>query len=223
MDLRLRMGSSMMVVGPSSSGKTYFILKLIDRAYEMFDVAPTNVFWCYGQKTKIHDKIVTKGYKMVKGLPEKFDFITPSSIIMLDDLMMEGANNKAASMLFIRSAHHIPCFVIFTRQNLFVKGAETRNQTLNTQYLVLFKNPMDKLQIKTLQQRMFPSSGDYLVNAFSDATKEPHSYLMIDSHQETPEIVRVRARILPHERPMVAYVDKHNYSDITTSKYKHVN
>ncbi len=156
---------------------------------------------------------------MIQGLPKNFDFITPNSLIMLDDLMSESADDKTATNLFIRGAHHSPCFVIKTCQNLFPKGSESRTQTINTQYIVLFKNPVDKLQIQMLERHMYPSSKQFLQIAYDSATRRPHSYLFIDLHKETPEHVRVRARILPHERPMVAHVDKRLYADITTSKF----
>jgi GTPase SAR1 family protein len=219
MDLRLRMGSSMMVVGPTSSGKTVFIMKLIDHAEELFDIKPTKVFWCYGTKTAIHDSMVMKNYNMIQGIPTDFDFVTPNSIVMLDDLMVESANDKNVSKMFIRGAHHVPCFVIYTQQNLFVRGSENRNRQLNTQYLVLFKNRMDKLQIRYLEQRLFPSSKTYLVESYKHATREPHSYIMIDSVQDTAELVQLRSRILPTERPMVTYVDKRTYGPHITSNF----
>jgi hypothetical protein len=219
MDLRLRMGSSMMVVGPTSSGKTVFIMKLIDHAEELFDIKPTRVYWCYGTKTAIHDSMVKKGYNMIQGIPTDFDFVSPNSIIMLDDLMVDSANNQNVSKMFIQGAHHVPCFVIFTQQNLFVKGSENRNRQLNTQYMVLFKNRMDKLQIRYLEQRLFPSSKKYLVESYAHATQEPYSYLMIDSVQNTPDLVQLRARILPTERPMKSYVDKQTHGPLITSNF----
>jgi hypothetical protein len=219
MDLRLRMGSAMMVVGPSSSGKTVFIMKLIDHARELFDITPTQVFWCYGTKTAIHDHLVQKNYNLIQGIPSSFDFVTENSIIMMDDLMMESARDKSVTKMFIAGAHHVPCFVIYTQQNLF-SGGENRNRQLNCQYLVLFKNPMDSLQVRYLEQRMFPSQKKYLVESYLDATRKAHSYVFLDCHNETPIHIRIRAHILPDERPMVTYVDK-QYDDITTCKFLH--
>jgi hypothetical protein len=177
------------------------------------------VYWCYGQRTKLHDKMVKRGYNMIQGIPPNFDFMKPNSIIMLDDLMTDGANNKNITNLFIRNAHHVPCFVIFTQQNIFPRGAEARNRQLNTQYCVLFKNPRDPAQVGYLGRQVFPNSQKFLVAAYQNATQRPYSYLLLDFHQRTPEVARVRARILPHQRPMVAYVDKRLHSGITTSKF----
>ena len=185
----------------------------------MFDIPPEKVFWCYGHRTALHESLVKKNFNMIEGLPNNFDFVTPNTLIMLDDLMEESSNDPRVSNLFTRSAHHVPCFVIKTTQNIFPRGTQTRNHRLNTNYLVLFKNPADRLQIQNLENQMFPHSKHFLVRAFESATNNPHSYLFLDLHKKTAEHVRVRARILPNQRPMVAYVDKRRFGGITTSKF----
>ena len=218
MDVRIKMGSTMMVVGPSNSGKTVFIVKLINHSQELFDITPKTVYWCYGHRTNMHDYLTQQGFTMIDGIPENFTFIKPYSVIVLDDLMLESANSKPVTDLFIRGAHHVPCFVIFTLHNLFHKSEEARNRQLNSQYLVMFKNPRDPSQIDFLSRQMFPNSKGYLVSIFENATLNAHSYLLIDLHQKTPALLKVRARILPSEKPMVAYVNKRLYSEIVLNK-----
>jgi hypothetical protein len=213
------MGSTMIVSGPHSSGKTHFILDMIQHAQQMFDVPPVEVFWCFGHRTAQHETMVNRGFTMIHGLPANYDFITPNSLIMLDDLMSESANNNDVTELFTAAAHHVPCFVIKTCQNLFPKGKDAKTHSLNANYMVLFKNPRDVLQIGILERQMFPSSKQFLVQAFRSATHNAHDYLFMDLHKNTPEHVRIRARVLPHQRPMVAYVDKRLYGGITTSKF----
>src|SRR3981189_3161269 len=203
MDVRIKMGSTMMVVRPSNSGKPVFIVKLINHSQELFDITQKNVYWCYGHRTNMHDYLTQQGFTMIDGIPENFAFIKPYSVIVLDDLMLESANSKPVTDLFIRGAHHVPCFVIFTLHNLFHKSEEARNRQLNSQYLVMFTNPKG-----------------YLVSIFENATLNAHSYLLIDLHQKTPALLKVRARILPSEKPMVAYVNKRLYSEIVLNKRK---
>ena len=218
MDLRLRMGSNMLVIGPTGSGKSFFIVRLIENGEQVFNIKPANVYWCYGHRTALHEQLTARNFNMIDGLPQNFDFIQPNSIIVLDDLMFDAANSELVTQLFIRGAHHIPCFVIFTQHNLFHRSGESRNRQLNTQYMVLFKNPRDAAQLNFLSNQMFPNSKHYLTSIFQRATFNQHAYLFLDLHQKTPEIVRVRARILPHERPMHAYVNKQLYSDIALKR-----
>ena len=163
-----------------------------------------------------------KGYRMIQGIPSNFDFLTPNSVIMLDDLMVQSKNKGIVDELFTVKAHHVPCFVICTQQNLFYSGHK-RDRQLNTQYVVLFNNNRDKLQIEYLGRQMFPSSKHFLREAFMDATKAPHSYLLVDMHTETPQLLAVRARILPDERPMVAYIDKQTYGDLAIYNFQNAN
>ena len=52
--------------------------------------------------------------------------------------------------------------VICIVQNLFHQGKGNRSISLNSHYLVLFKNPRDKLQILTLAKQMYPGQTDFL-------------------------------------------------------------
>jgi hypothetical protein len=54
---------------------------------------------------------------------------------------------------------------------------------------------------------MYPSEKHFLADAFADATAAPHSYLLLDFHPETPEHLRVWAKIFPGEITQV-YVSK---------------
>src|SRR5271156_297006 len=218
-DLRIRMGSAMSVIGPTNVGKSVFIMELLNSAQELFDIPPQRVFWCYGHKTAAHDLMTRRGYHMIQGIPTNFDFITPNSVIVLDDLMIESKNMEKVDQLFTVKAHHVPCFVICTRQNLFYKGHK-RDRDLNCQYFVLFNNNRDKMQIEYLSRQMFPSSNHFLRDAFMDATKTRHSYLLIDLHTETPQLLALRAKILPKEAPMVAYIDRQTFGDLAIYNFQ---
>ena len=48
MDLRLFCDRTMCVAGPSHSGKTTFVLQLLDNRHELFHCKTNRVIWCYG-------------------------------------------------------------------------------------------------------------------------------------------------------------------------------
>ena len=54
---------------------------------------------------------------------------------------------------------------------------------------------------------MYPTEKNFLPDAFADATAAPYSYLLLDLHPETPEHLRVRAKIFPGEQTQV-YVSR---------------
>ena len=80
--------------------------------------------------------------------------------------------------------------------------------SLNTHYIVLFKNPRDAGRVATLARQMYPGKSKFLVEAYKDATTEPHGYLLIDLKQETDESYRIRTKIFPDDEMQYAYVPK---------------
>ncbi len=72
-----------------------------------------------------------------------------------------------------------------------------RDISLNSNYLVLFRNPRDKLQLSILARQMYPGDTSFFMQSFDDATKNPHGYLFLDLKQETEERNRVQTGILP--------------------------
>ena len=70
----------------------------------------------------------------------------------------------------------------------------TKNCTrgLNTQYVVMFKNPSDVTQIHIIGRQMYPSNSKFLADVNREATKHAHGYLFLDLRQENPEEYMVR-------------------------------
>ena len=129
------------------------------------------------------------------------------SLLILDDLMSECSKDPRVSDLFTRGSHHKGISVFYLTQNLFPPGKLSRTISLNSHYIVVFKNPQDSLGIATLAKQMFPGWSQYLMDSFHDDTKEPFSYLLIDCHPQTPESIWLRTNILPGERHIV-YMQK---------------
>ena len=204
-DFTLKEGSSMLVCGPTMSGKSTFVHALLkDR--RIFSKPPGLVYWFYGQAT---DALTSKqGYILKQGLPESFDYIPPNSVIVLDDLMNEAKDHAGVTNLFTKLVHHKNLFVINITQNFFLNSKETRTRRLNTQYIVLFKNPSDATQVHVIGRQMYPNKPKFLANVNTKATRRPHGYIFIDLRQETPDEYRIRSRILEKEKPMRIYKHK---------------
>jgi len=210
MNCTLKTGCNIIVAGPTSSGKTDFILKLIANREEIFEAgtAPKQVFWFYGTITDKLPELRKMGFTLSDTIPESFDNIPTNSFVVLDDMMEDVRESSAVTKLFTQLAHHRKLFVIFSNQNIFPPQKQARTRSLNAQYIVLFKNPRDMQQVAILGQQMYPHRKHYLEGVFENATSAAHAYLLIDLHQDTSELVRLRARIFPDEDGMNAYVDK---------------
>ena len=128
----------------------------------------------------------------VEGFAENLnDMLCTNCLVIVDDLMSQCSHNQSMSDLFTKGSHHRGiCHVSNTIQNLFPLGKQSRTISLNSHYMIVFKNPRDSLGISTLARQMYPNNTNFLVQFFQDATKKPYGYLLLDQHQRTPENMR---------------------------------
>ncbi|GFW54277.1 uncharacterized protein TNCV_1560551 [Trichonephila clavipes] len=113
------------------------------------------------------------------------------ALIVIDDLMGELGNDPQLTKLFVKFSHHKNLSLIFVVQNIFQKGKEIREISLNAHYLVLFKNRRDQSQITHLGHQLYPRKEKFFQECYADATSKPYGYLLIDLKPETDESLRV--------------------------------
>lgn len=196
-----------MVVGPTQCGKTRFVLKMLQCAESFIQPPPERIVWCYGcYQESFRDMQGRHEIEFHEGLPD--DSVLDGrrrTLLIIDDLMSE--TDSRVTNIFTRGSHHKNASVVYISQNLYSKGRENRTISLNTHYLVLFKNPRDATQIAHLGRQMFPDRSKYFREAFADATSQPYTYLLVDLKTTTPDMLRLRTDIFPGEQTMV-YVYK---------------
>lgn len=203
MDPRWKHPFTCIVAGPTSCGKTHFVSRMIENAGTMIYPPPENIIWYYGEWQKAYSELAKKAsIKFIEGLPNENDII-PSlcNLVVIDDLLAE--TDARVTKLFTKGSHHKNTSVIYITQNIFSKNKENRTISLNAHYMVLFKSPRDVMQMEHLARQMYPGNTKYMREAFSDATCEPHSYLLIDLRPETPDELRLRTKIFPGEMQIV--------------------
>jgi len=203
-DTALQHPFTCMVVGPTKAGKTEFVKRLIRHASEMIQPVPKEIWFCYTEWQP--------GYKDIQSLvrfhegPAPTEELKASSavpkLIIQDDMMCK--KDKSLIELFVRGSHHWNLSCIHIVQNAFFGDRTSR---VNAQYLVLMKNPSDRLQIMCIGRQLFPGKQPYFIESYEDATEKPHSYLLVDMNQSTPDICRLRTNIFPGE-DMVIYAPK---------------
>jgi len=82
-----------------------------------------------------------------------------------------------------------------------------RTISLNSHYMVLFKNPRDAGQFSILARQMYPSGSKSAEEAYRDAAERPFGYLFVDLKPQQDEQYRLRTNIFPGEDQYV-YVRK---------------
>ena len=121
-------------------------------------------------------------------------------MVVIDDVMAQSGRGRRIADLFTKGSHHKNFSAIYIVQNIFHQGRETRDISLNTHYIVLFKSPRDKQQISTLARQVKPGRVKEFMNAYEEATSRPHGYLMLDLKPSTHDDYRLRTNVLPRER-----------------------
>jgi energy-coupling factor transporter ATP-binding protein EcfA2 len=210
-----------MVCGPTGSGKTTLIRNLLYYKKDLFSCEPKRVIIFYTEYQKIYDEILRSGLaheiveldeKMIS-LNEYVKKIEPykdkgGSLCIFDDCMelIDETNSK----MFTRVSHHQNCNTIFISHAVFMPRNENyKMMSKNSRYFFMLKNPRDILQVKTFSSQIGTSSS-FLVDVYKEATKSAYSYLLIDFHPETPEHIRLRSHIFPHEGPTRVYLQKNS-------------
>ncbi|GFU28698.1 uncharacterized protein TNCV_468841 [Trichonephila clavipes] len=178
---------TLILAGPSGSGKSQFVKKLIEN--KMIKPFPKNIIWCYGVYQALYEEMPNISFH--EGIPSNLHQYS-DALIVIDDLMGELENNPQLTKLFVKFSHHRNLSIIFVVQNIFHKGKEIREISLNAHYLVLFKNRRDQSQITHLGRQLYPRKVKFFQECYADATSKPCGYLLIDLKPETDESLRVR-------------------------------
>ena len=200
--LKFPIPSGMVVSGPSNSGKTQWVLKLLENAQQMFTPPPKAIVWCYGQFSEVIPRLERKGWHVHEGTPNDhlLSKIPKPFILVLDDLMGD-IDQKTLSDLFTKKSHHNNFSVIFLTQNLFEK--HTRTARSNAQFVVLMRSPNDMLSVQNLARQLFPRENNYFLHSYRQATEHPYGYLLISLHANSPNLLRLRTNIFPGEDQVV--------------------
>ena len=206
MDPRWQHPFTCIVAGPTGCGKTTFVARLLRNASAMIDPPPERITWYYGEWQSAYENLDVPNMRLEEGRPTSFDTDGKRGLVVLDDLMAE--TDGRVTNLFTKKSHHSDTSVIYLVQNLFPKNKESRTISLNSQYMVVFKNPRDASQLANLARQMYPGRGVFVQEAFADATASPYGYLLIDLKQNTPDDLRLRTSILPDDAHQFVYVPK---------------
>ena len=124
------------VAGPTSCGKTAWVLKLVQNASQMIDPPPSRINYCYGEHQPIFDNYPSVIFR--EGLPQMTDSVFDSSLptmLIIDDLMSE--TNQLVADIFIKISHHRDISVIYMTQNVFDKNKYARTITVSYTHLTL--------------------------------------------------------------------------------------
>lgn len=206
--LKLKAPFTALVAGPTGCGKTIFVGRLLRHYRTMTTLSdePLVVVYMYGQarpadyvpspQLQIHWFHIKTAYDFDVSLIEQHR----PHLCVFDDLMTVLGDSKLLTDIYTKMSHHANFSVIFILQNIFHRGSQMRSLSLNSHYLVLFKNFRDRSQVDNLARQVAPHNIAGFRRAFAEATREPFGYLLIDCKPDTPDELRFRSHLTPEEQ-----------------------
>ncbi len=124
-DFRLQFPFSAVISGPSSSGKTVFVKKLLCNADKVISVKIENIVFLYSCRQPLYDELSALfDIKFIEGIPKSLtdeNLLPPDkkSILICDDLMEVAYSNDELTRAFTKYVHHKSFSIILITQNLF--------------------------------------------------------------------------------------------------------
>jgi hypothetical protein len=129
------------------------------------------------------------------------------------DVLLKKAYSRAVCDLFTKGSHHRNLSVILITQNFFYQAPHCRDISLNAKYLVALKNVRDRNQFAYLARHLPPEASVILCEAYREATRNPHGYLILDFAQDTDDLIQFRTNVFPSEYPPVIYARVNDEAD----------
>ena len=136
------------------------------------------------------------GIQFHRGLPDPRHLTqwfgrTRGGVLVLDDLMEEGGQDKRVLDLFTKDSHHRNITVLYLTQDLFPPGKFSKTINRNAHYIVAFKNPRDQTGIRTILLQAFPDRWRQVLRLFKRITSRPFGYLKLDVHPASDDCYRL--------------------------------
>jgi len=210
-DIKFQIPCSICVSGPSQSGKSQWILRLIQNRQNLFSSTFQELIYCIPENLSLNPNPIFVEIKKSMpdaqihvGLPDvtklNLNFDQTPKLLIIDDLMTEFLNSYQMVRLLSIEVHHCNITTIFTLHNLFAPSKFGRTITRNINYKVIFSNRLDIKEIRNVSLQI-SNQPNFLNDCFIFLQKEYPSdppYLIIDGHIKSKQKnFFVRSQIFP--------------------------
>ena len=198
----IRQPASVIVAGPSGSGKSELVEKLL-KEKTLFYPPPKKIVYCYDRWQPRFDRM-KKHMQFYKGLPPEGALVKwfkpeQHGILILDDLMEESGSDKRVLDLFTKDSHHRGITALYITQDLFPPGKFAKTINRNAHYVICFKSPRDKTGIRHLLLQAYPEKWRQVLHLFLKLTSRPFGYFMLDLHPASDDRFRIWSHLTKDE------------------------
>ena len=185
-DLKLIHPFRFIISGPSGSGKSEFVFKLMKNATSITQPPITQIIYIYGEWQKRFEdfkdiEFFTSDLNYLNFNPKNGD--GDNILIIVDDLMNELSKSKDLLNLFTRGSHHKGVSVILILQNIFQKGEIFKTLRDNSTYFGITEHLCDQEKIAIFARQLEGCKRSrYFMESYKDCVSVPYRVFFIDNH-----------------------------------------
>jgi hypothetical protein len=198
----IQRNAGVVFAGPSLSGKSSLITKILKNADRLYEQVFDRVYWFYGEPTALIDKLPREipniRFTFIEGLPEDFTpYIQPNeySLFVIDDLMKQACDSKAVLDLFTNKVQHADLSCYLSLQTCMIPGKQRTALLRCAHILFLLNNPLDQGIAYSIAHKVMPHDRKTFMDIYHRAVSRPYGYLMVVGTQNIPEEARLRSDI----------------------------
>lgn len=225
-DLRIQCPTSILVAGPSQSGKSHFLLNLVQYRESIFSVNFARIIYC---QSNVHSdknrdmfaqiQAIFPHAEQWQGIPilEELHLNTNNvhTLLLIDDLMDEIVGSFRMNNLAVKDVHNYKITAVFVFQNYFSRGKWGNNLVKNCQYKIIFYNRCEMLELRTISSHLFDAP-KFLKHNFEILEKifpaDRNYYILIDTHAGSKaKKLFCRSKIFPDNKgefkPVIFFIN----------------
>lgn len=198
------------ISGPTSSGKSVIVGKILSHADSLFTPVPSKRILFYRENQPLYDAWIQNGIldEKCEGMPDRSDFLAQLAehrdkggcLVFFDDFSNLIEENKDDfQYYFTIGSHHYNASMFLIIHSLF--SPALRILSLNTHRFILTKSPRDLGQVRTLASQAFPGRTAFVLDSFEDATEERYGFLILDFSPNCDKRLRLIGNIFTSSSP----------------------
>ena len=102
-----------------------------------------------------------------------------SGLLILDDLMVKGGEDKELLAFFTKHSHDQNITVLYFFQDMLPPGKYAKSISKNAHSVIAFKNPRDQLAMRNFLLRAFATCWQDLMDVYQKVTERLFGYVVL--------------------------------------------
>lgn len=207
---------NMLIFGPSKSGKSTFLHRLITNRNDVFTFTDGNsefksIIYYYGSRWQPLFHLISQEVPEIQfrmGYPRNpiAEEIGPEerpALVIFDDLEKEIESSQHAGNLFTRDSHHLGLYAVMVFQNIFPQGKNSTAIYRNADTVVYFRYGNNDHQLLTRFRNFYSRANQArdLMEVYKKWTERRGGYMIVDNHPDlhSKDKFTIRTNIFPED------------------------